>query len=169
MRRGEWELESADRRAARRLGSDEAGGSDDTRSRWLVNGDEEPKRLKGEETAERIPRVLLHPLTEVGLRMLMAVVVGGGQRVMDLQRRDERHECDQGQNQRAGQEHERGPMLSEARTVHGDGFYQREPDGVKDRDGDRASSVTDHPVTDGNKSPTHEERVKMGLEAEIAS
>ena len=66
--------------------------------------------------------VLLHPLTEVGLRMLMPVMVGGGQRVMDLQRRDKRHEGDQGQNERAGQEHERGPMLSETRTVHGDGL-----------------------------------------------
>jgi hypothetical protein len=40
-------------------------------------------------------RVVLDPLTEVGIGMFVAVVVGGSQLVVDLQRRSERRHREQ--------------------------------------------------------------------------
>lgn len=59
------------------------------------------KRARGRNvTGQRVTRVILHPLTEVGIGMFVAVVVGSRQLVMNFQRsRKRRH-----REQHAGEE-----------------------------------------------------------------
>ena len=54
--------------------------------RWPFN---EERAGRGHITHQGMAGVILHPLTEVGLGMFVAVVVGRRQRVMDLQGRGE--------------------------------------------------------------------------------
>ncbi len=51
------------------------------------------ERARGRNvTGQRMARVILHPLTEVGIRMLVAIVVSRRQLVVNLQcRRERRH------------------------------------------------------------------------------
>ena len=46
-------------------------------------------------TGQRVAGVVLDPLTEVGIGMFVAVLVGSRQLVMDLQRRGERRHREQ--------------------------------------------------------------------------
>lgn len=67
--------------------------------RWPFNED---SAGRGHIAHQGVARVVLHPLTEIGLGMFVAVVIGRRQCVMDLQRRRKRRHREQqaGKHQR---------------------------------------------------------------------
>jgi len=74
------------------------------------------RRIRKQRTAG----VMLNPLTEVGIGMLVPILIGRGQFVVDLQRNRERSQCQQqaGQRQRQRRSQKTAGERFCQRTVH---------------------------------------------------
>lgn len=79
------------------------------------------ERARGRNvTGQRVTRVVLHPLTEVGIGMVVAVVVGSRQFVMDLQCRGERRH----REQHAGEEQGNNPTGIDMQWTMEHGYFE---------------------------------------------
>lgn len=77
----------------------------------------EKRAGRGCVTDQRVARVILHPLTEIGVGMFMPVVVGRRQLVMNLQRSGERRHREQ--HARENKRNDRAGFEVGAATKHG--------------------------------------------------
>ena len=90
--------------SARRTDGDEAGRKNDRLTRRIIlRGKGEDREVRSAEI-NRAGAVMLDPLAEIVIRVLVPIMIGLGQGVMDLQRRGKRrqHQQRQGDGQRDG-------------------------------------------------------------------